>query len=375
MTSPGERKRVTILDVAREAGVSKSSVSLVLRGSPLVSDDTRERVRTAAKSLGYIYHRGAASLRMAKSRFVALVIPDLTNPFFAQLAVAAEAALFEKDYVPLLANTGDERDRQFRVLRTMREYGVAGVMMSPAHGTSHADIAGLGIPAVGVMRRLTDGLSAELPYIGPDNEAGFRALTRYLIDNGHRRFAFLGGYPTMSTQRERLAGFHAALDEAGLDPAEAATIHEGLPSRSGGRAAANEALAARRASAFVAYNDVVAFGANRLLVEAGLKVGRDIALTGFDDVAEASHNAPPLTTVDVRIADLGRLAAETLVARIEGAETAAETIVPVELKIRESSGWAGSGRSSGDCAPSFADKERHTQEHHPGLEPKSMPQR
>ncbi|MER0238470.1 LacI family DNA-binding transcriptional regulator [Fulvimarina sp. MAC8] len=352
MKPPVERRRVTILDVAREAGVSKSSVSLVLRGSPAVSAETKECVRAAAQTLGYIYNRGAASLRMAQSRFVALVIPDLTNPFFAQLAVAVEAALSEKDYVPLLANTGDDRKRQTDVLRTMREYGVAGVIMSPAHGTAYAEIAGLGIPAVGVMRRLTDGLSDELPYIGPDNTAGARALTRYLIELGHRRLAFLGGYQDMSTLGERLRGFQEALAEVGLDP-EAAPIHESLPSRAGGQDAALRAIArdaAERPTALVAYNDVVAFGANRVLVDAGLRAGRDMALTGFDDVAEASHNAPPLTTVDVGIDRLGRIAAEALVARIEGAETAAETIVPVELKVRESSGPRLGGAGLSDAA-------------------------
>ena len=127
--------RVTIVDVARNAGVSKSTVSLVLSGSPLVAEATRERVTRAMRTLGYVYHRGAASLRAASSDFVGMVINDLTNPFFAELAVGIEDALYKLGFTPILANTNENPERQAQVLRSLREHGVAGIIISPARGT------------------------------------------------------------------------------------------------------------------------------------------------------------------------------------------------------------------------------------------------
>ncbi|SDF01519.1 LacI family DNA-binding transcriptional regulator [Limimaricola pyoseonensis] len=341
------QRRITILDVAREAGVSKSTVSLVLRGSSLVNAETRDRVEAAAERIGYVYNRGAAALRSATSSFVALVIPDLVNPFFAQLAVAVEEALSARGFVPLLANTNDSPNRQRDLMRSMREHGAAGVMISPAQGTPPEDLAGLGLPIVTMMRRPASAPDPALPYVGPDNADGARRIAAHLHGLGHRRLAFLGGTTGMSTQHERLSGLRAGLAAAGLDPDRAVTVHDALPSRSGGHAAALEVLAAAREgdrpTAFVGYNDIVAFGAGGALRAQGLRIGRDIALTGFDNVAETAHHAPPLTTVDVRIDDLGRAAAAALLARIGGEAVPPETILPTRLVVRESCGAPGAG--------------------------------
>src|SRR5260370_13525594 len=132
----GERSgRVTIVDVARRAGVSKSTVSLVLAGSELVAPNTRARVNRAMQALGYVYHRGAASLRAASSDFVGMVISDLNNPFFAELAAGIEDALYHLGFTPILANTNEDPERQAQVLRSLREHHLAGIIISPARGS------------------------------------------------------------------------------------------------------------------------------------------------------------------------------------------------------------------------------------------------
>src|SRR6201996_3309510 len=148
--------RVTIIDVARRAGVSKSTVSLVLGGSSLVADATRERVAGAMTELGYIYHRGAATLRGAKSGVLGMIINDLSNPFYVELAIGIEEACQAGAFIPFLANSAEDPIRQQEVIRSMREHGAAGLVLAPAIGTSLQDVKALvaGMPVVQVMRRL-----------------------------------------------------------------------------------------------------------------------------------------------------------------------------------------------------------------------------
>ena len=151
-----EERRLTILDIAREAGVSKSTVSLVLQGSPVVRPETRERVQAAIERLGYVYHRGAANLRRQKSDVVGMVINDLTNPFFAELAAGIEHGLHRAGIVPFLANTGENPIRQTEVLRLMREHGAVGFILCPALGTDRetmTEVEAWRLPVVTVMRR------------------------------------------------------------------------------------------------------------------------------------------------------------------------------------------------------------------------------
>src|SRR5271166_6090322 len=198
--------RATIVDVARRAGVSKSTVSLVLGGSALVADATRERVTEAMSAIGYIYHRGAATLRGAKSGVLGMVINDLSNPFYVELAIGIEQACQGGAYIPFLANTAENPICQQQVVRSMREHGAAGLVLAPAMGTSLSELKPLlaGLPVVQVMRRLP-GLKASL--VAPENKEGARKATAHLIANGHKRIAFVGGMASMHVREERLAGY------------------------------------------------------------------------------------------------------------------------------------------------------------------------
>jgi LacI family transcriptional regulator len=306
------RRAATIVDVARLAGVSKSTVSLVLQESSLTKQETREAVRQAINQLGYVYNRSAASLRKSGSDFIGVVIGDQTNPFFAELAAGIEEVLVQNRYLPVIANAHEDAQHQVSVIKTLREHGVAGIILSPARGTTGwilAEAVPKSLPTIIAMCPVDD---CPFPYVGPDNVGGVYSATKHLIDLGHRSIAFLGGDSRYSTQRERLKGWRKALEEAKL-PADSRLIIETSPTRAGGVDAMSLALTSpAKPTAAICHNDVVALGASKELTKHGLMAGRDFSLIGFDDIPESAHSSPPLTTISVETRAMGRLAATRL---------------------------------------------------------------
>lgn len=333
---PATALRATILDIARHAGVSKSTVSLVLQGSALVKTETRDKVQASIEALGYVYNRGAANLRRAKTNIVGMVINDLANPFFAELAVGIERVFRSAGYIPLMANASESAARQAEVLKSMREHDIAGLIVCPARGTRAEDIALVsraGIPIVTAMRRVP---GARVPSVVPENARGARRATEHLIRLGHTRIAFVGGTSDMTAQAERSGGHAQALAAAGLVPDRSLLI-EGAPTREMGHLAVAGLLAAG-ATAALCFNDVVAFGVLDGLSERGLSAGRDFALVGFDDVRDARFTNPPLTTVAVDSAGLGERAAHTVLRMIHGDSRVEDHVGEVSLVIRRSCG-------------------------------------
>ena len=346
MATGSPKDRVTIIEIAAAAGVSKSTVSLVLKGSESVHPATRERVNAAIRDLGYVYNRGAANLRRAHSNIVGMVINDLINPFFAELAVGIERSFQSAGYVPFIANTAENPVRQAEVIKVMREQGVAGLIVSAARGTPDDALDGLvavGVPVVLAMRRLR---GRRIPVVCPDYRQGVRLAVERLVELGHRRIAFLGGYADSVVRAERAEGFRAALADAGLDPGGAVNIATS-PTREGGAQALETALAQRDApTGAVCFNDIVAFGVCLGLRRHGIQPGRGFAVIGFDDVQEAVHADPPLTTVAVDVMGLGERAAQCVLKMIEtGRNTAEDHIGAVHLAVRDSCGGPISGRT------------------------------
>ncbi len=318
VTADIAQPRITIIDIAQAAGVSKSTVSLVLQDSPLVRPVTRERVRDAIDRLGYVYHRGAANLRKSVSDVVGMVINDLTNPFFAEMTVGLEAGLQAAGLVPFLANTGESPQRQAEVMRTMREHGALGYILCPAIGTDGAMLAEIeawGLPVVTVMRRLRAGWISS---VAPDNIGGAKRATEHLLALGHRRIAFLGGRAGMVVQEDRRTGWTRALEAAGL-AADPALAIEATPNRDGGILALRQSLSLPDPpTAALCFNDVVAIGVLHELAGRGLHAGHDFAVVGFDDVADASLIRPALTSVAVESRRLGERAAAILLDLLHG---------------------------------------------------------
>jgi LacI family transcriptional regulator len=314
--TPVSAKSVTIIDVAAEANVSKSTVSLALKGSPLIKGETAERVREAAQRLGYVYNRRAGELRGKASNTIGVVINDLMNPFFAEVLVGIEKNLVDAGYVVLMAHTHEDLQLQERVLQSMREQNAAGLMLCPALNTPRSILKTLqtwGIPLTVFVRNLGAG---SYDFAGSDNESGVFLATTHLLNAGHKKVAFLGGQKGV-VFTQRLDGYKRALHAKGIAFSEDWVVH-GNPNREGGYHAMTALLGrAPQVQAAVCYNDIVAFGALSALGEHGRKAGTDFALMGFDNVLDAAHSNPPLSTVDIAPGVLGAQAAAILLQRIQ----------------------------------------------------------
>jgi LacI family transcriptional regulator len=326
----------TIVDVAAEAKVSKSTVSLVLQGSKLIRPATTARVHAAARKLGYVYNRRAAELRHRASNTIGVIINDLMNPLFAEMLVGLERKLVDAGYIALLAHTNEDLERQEKVLLTMREQNAAGIALCPAIGTPGSlprTIKSWGIPLVVMVRLLdTDGYD----FSGSDNTLGVKQATAHLIAKGHRRIGFLAGLPGRMLEM-RLLGYRTALAEAGIKFDDRLVI-KAAPTRTGGYETLNVLLARRPAvTAAVCYNDLVAFGALSELGNRGLHAGTDFDLMGFDNLIDAAIANPPLSTVDVHPSEMGEHAASILLARIANPGRALERyFVSPNLILRQS---------------------------------------
>lgn len=333
--------RVTVIDIAKAAGVSKSTVSLVLQGSPLVNEATRAKVNAAMRELGYVYNRGAANLRQAsaKSRIIGVVVNDLTNSFFAELAVGVDIVVQSAGFVQFLSNTSESIDRQREVIASMREHGISGLIVSPARATEAGDFKPLvaaGIPVVVVVRSLP---GAKVSSIVSDNHEGTFAAVKHLASLGHRRISFLGGFPDTAVFEERLTGYRDAMLEAGLGFHEELVVSS-APSRAGGVDAIGRATGiSDRPTAAVCFNDAVAFGVCDGLRARRMEPGQDFAVVGFDDVIEAQTAVPALTTISVDPQGMGRRAAQLLLKQINAGKAEAESVTTaVRLVVRESCG-------------------------------------
>jgi LacI family transcriptional regulator len=331
------KSRVTLLDVAAHADVSRATVSLVIRNVASVSDATRKKVMLSIKKLGYVYHRGAASLRSQQANAVGLIVSDITNPFFAEVIIAIEERLAASGLVTLLGNTSENRVKEDRLLKTMREFPADGILICPAFdlepSESIADARHL-LPLVAFVRRLPG-----IDYAGVNNVQGAEIAVDHLCNLGHRRIAFIGGNPEVSTGRERLKGYHQALTrrKRKYDPQ---IVIPSLPNRRGGFDAIHHLLQLDiQPTAAICFNDVVALGAIEAIQRLGLAPGADFAVIGFNNIPDAAQNIPGLTTIDTAPRQLGEVAAELLIKRIEKPDAPIQTVIlQPRLIIRDSCG-------------------------------------
>jgi len=335
-------RKVTLNDIAEACGVSRATVSLVLRESPLVHAETRERVKEEMRRQGYVYNRAAAGLRRRESSSVALVINDLSNPFFAEFAAGVDEALAAAGYVTLLGSSGESAERQQAVLASLVEYHPAAIILSPAEVSEAARIAraiGPSTPLLVFNRHLTGDAPADFAYdfLGLDNRAGARRATEHLLELGHRRIAFFGGHQDSSSCRERRQGYMDAMRAKGIEPEPQWTI-ECAPTRLEA-AAQTGALFVRdpAPTAAVCYNDAVALGLTLGLTRRGRHPGQDFAITGFDNIPEAAVSTPPMTTLDADPRARGRQAAKLALERVRNPQAEhTPVIAPVELVVRSS---------------------------------------
>ena len=339
----------TLKDVAKVAGVSRATVSLVCRESPLVAEKTRKKVERAMAEVGYVYNRSAANLRSSQSNTVGLIIPDIANPVYADLLTGIENVLDPLGKVVFVADTNELFERQSRFLLRMLEMRVDGLIISTVSGTSPdvlTPYAREGVPVVQVLRMM-DG--APFDYAGINNRLGSRRAAEHLLGLGHQRLAFIGSSISPSVNEERYQGFCEAVEACALLP-------EAMPAITcrhsyGDAALATKTLLAKPLppTALVCFNDVIAFGATLGLYELGLVPGHDVSVIGFDDIEGAASWRPPLATMSIEARLIGRQAATFLAQRMQNHDLPVRSLVSeAVLKERESSSVP---KKSGSAAP------------------------
>lgn len=329
----------TIRDVARRAQVSVASVSRVLNRSDNVSEATRERIIAAVAELGYVPHAGARSLSLARTGAIGVVLPNLHGEFFSEIVRGMDRLATERGYLLLLSNMHAQSGEAETVLKAMRGR-VDGLIVMAPHLDDEEFATALpgGTPAILVNSRVKVG---GRPAIRLDNAAGARAVAEHLVAIGRRRIVHITGPLGNIDAEERATAFNEALAR---HPSVQSESVEGNFYEESGRAAVSALIAGgHRFDAIFAANDMMAIGALDAVRRGGLRVPDDVAIAGFDDVPLASHLG--LTTVRVRIAELGERAIERLTAILEGQEDGgAEELHAPELVVRASTVAQAVGR-------------------------------
>lgn len=329
----------TLDTVAKAAGVSKATVSQVMRGAGRISDATRKKVLAAAKALHYVPDERAASMRSGRLREVGMIIHHISNPFNAEVISGVSDRLEQEGYLVSVLDSQDDPERQKRNLEAFIKSSRAGLLWVPAVETTDDTEQLLRthrIPTVTFLR--SSGIEG-LDHVGIKNRDATRKATRYLADLGHRHIAFFGGDANADVRNERIEGYISILDEMHLGPP---IVWEAPDDKMSGMDAMFALTAAHpEVTALVCNGDVVALGACHALQRQGKVPGRDVSVIGFDNIQDAYVSTPPLSTLAVHPYQLGQKLAQTLLARLEQPDApASTTLVTAELISRESTGPA-----------------------------------
>lgn len=306
----------TMKDVAERAEVSITTVSHVVNGTRFVSEKVRDRVTRTMKELGYQPNVLARGLRRGESSTVGLIVPDVTNPYFAEIARSVEDACAERGYGVILCNSDGRPERQEQAVEVLASNRVGGLILVNVGMTRReaALFEGLSIPMV-MLDRDIPGFPVDSIQI--DNALGGRQATEHLLSLGHRRIACLAGPSQVSPSGDRVEGYRQAMKEAGLE-VDPALVFTGDFTAESGHVCARQLMAGDgpMPTALFSCNDLMAFGAITAFSEKGLKVPDDISVVGFDDIRLASYFNPTLSTVAQPRHEMGQMAVKILLERM-----------------------------------------------------------
>ncbi|MCK2217176.1 LacI family transcriptional regulator [Actinomadura sp. ATCC 31491] len=328
-------RRPTIKDVAEAAGVSRSTVSRALTGRGYAASDVRERVLRAAAELGYVPDVMARTLKQQVSRSVGVLVSDLRNPFYAELAAGASREARERGYTLVLADTSLSAEAESEAAEALVALRVAGVIVTPNSSAVSTYLASHHIPVVEVDRQFAAG-STDGVVVG--NRVGARTATAHLVGLGHRRIALFIDETDWTTGYERYQGYLEALSAADIKVDPDLVVSSGWDVADSRRRAVDMLRGPDRPTAVFAANNVLAEGVWRAIGELGLRVPADISLVAFDDAPWMSMVSPTVTAVAQDTFNLGATAVRRLDERIEMPEAdSVTTVLNVRLVARESS--------------------------------------
>jgi LacI family transcriptional regulator len=334
---------VTMADVARQAGISVSTVSHVINGTRFVKEETRQAVFDAIKQTGYIHNTIAKSLVSGSTQTIGLAISAITNYYFADIVAGIESQTSKAGYTLLLADTHDDPDKELHVVQALHQRRVDGVLLAPSTGADGAALrylADLGVPAV-LVDRCAD---ARFDQVGAENVEALAILSGHLAEQGHTRIALISGRTGLVSTDERLEGYRLGLERHGLAADPRLIV--------AGNSNADDAEAAVRAllelpdppTALVVANNHMTIGAMRVLDG---RVPDDIALVAYDDFEWAAHFRPRLTTMAQPIQEIGAEAVRLLLDRIGDPRREPRTVrLEPHFMHRESCGCPPSGQET-----------------------------
>ena len=329
--------KITINELARRSGVSPSTVSRALNDDPVISEETKRKVMQVAKELNYtpVRSRKRSSARK-RNRIIALMVTDISNPFFPEIVHGVEDLAFDSGYSVSLWNTREDMEREKQYVETLKISEVDGIILGSSRiGEEQIrEVVNSDIPCV-IINRIIEGI----PSVFADYESGAYQATKYLLSLGHERIALINGPVSAQPSLWREKGFLRALKESGRE------IEKGLssfnfPVVEGGYVATLKLLSIDNPpTAIFAYNDLVALGAMKAIREKNLLISKDISLIGYDDIFLSAYLNPPLTTVNQPKYMMGKLAADLLFRLINGEKVKNNQIsLKPELVIRSSCG-------------------------------------
>jgi DNA-binding LacI/PurR family transcriptional regulator len=327
--------RVTVEDVASRCGLSRATVSRALNRKDSVRPATVEKVKKAIAELGYVPDASARALPGGRKNMIAILLPDVTMPYYANLLESADEVAEERNY-HLLIQT---REYRSSVLRLIEEQRADGYIIRNS-GDPEVDrtivnkLTANSLPFIFIGKPTEDGVL----HIGVDNVGGAREMAHHFADHGFRDILFITGPPKKIDSNDRIYGFKLGLSERGVDP-DSLKYVEGNFTRAGGFQAAADFFARNRVEAVFAANDQMALGALHYFYEQRIRVPQDVALAGFDDDFFAEFLCPPLSTVRQPMAEIGAVAVENIILMLEGSGIRKNRILlPTELMIRRSCG-------------------------------------
>ena len=307
---------VTIKDIAREVGVSPSTVSRALSDSPLISEKTKQNVKEVAQRLGYERNELARGLVKGSSGAVGLVVADITNPFFSDIAQGVGEVAHRFGYGVMLCDTAGKANRESDYIRLLRRKRVDGLILTSATMDDPylKDLAKTRTPFILVSRLCR---SVDAPYVVVDDRVGARLAVEHLIELGHEHIGFIGGPADVQSSRDRMVAYREVLQEHGLAEKEKWMGFSDFTQAAGRKAGRQMLSLPERPSAIFAANDVTALGVLEVAEELGYQIPDDLSLVGYDDIAYASLPRIQLTTVAQPTFEMGQIASEWLLSTIE----------------------------------------------------------
>jgi len=332
MSRPERRHRVTLTDVAEAAGVAASTVSRTFTNPGRVNHQTRTHVLEVAEQLGYAPNLAARALESGRTNTLALLVPDITNPYFAGVIKGAERAAAAAGLILVLGDTEENAATEAQLVRRLGS-AVDGFVLS-ASRLPDAELQRVAeLNPIALVNRATPGMAC----VVADYDSGTRQIVDHLASLGHSSLVFLGGPPESWSGARRWAGLRTAAADRGLTATRSGPY---APTLGGGPAAADAVLASG-GTAVVAHNDMLAIGVMQRLAERGVRVPDEVSVVGFDDVVGAQFCSPTLTTLAERTEDAGARAVEAVAAQAyAGAVEPPSRVLPTQLVVRRSTGQA-----------------------------------